>query len=298
MSEASTIETPVERGTRAVPSVGALPADRSVLRWRAQFRDPALEEMFRRHSLPWDRMLTQISIGTMAFAAASFVIVDFRFHLGTRLFAPLVVARVMYLLVAAAAATIVRSRKSSIRKADAAAFIWAAVATNGFILAISFVRPPHFTQHAATCATAVVAYFIVARMPFTLQFVASIVLMVGEGAVLAVHSSDGLMALGAGVLVLLFFVTSAISSWLLHRWQREQFVALHVESKLRGDLEEAMASVKTLESMLPICASCKKIRDEGGVWHPVEVYVRDRTGTRFSHGLCPECVETLYGQAP
>ncbi|MEI6126980.1 MAG: PAS domain-containing protein [Pseudomonadota bacterium] len=51
---------------------------------------------------------------------------------------------------------------------------------------------------------------------------------------------------------------------------------------------------KLLNGLLPICASCKKIRDTGGYWHQLEKYIRDHSEAEFSHGLCPECVNKLY----
>ena len=59
-------------------------------------------------------------------------------------------------------------------------------------------------------------------------------------------------------------------------------------------LQEALERVKTLKGLLPICANCKKIRDDSGYWHQVEVYFHEHSGTDFSHGLCPECARTLY----
>ncbi len=64
--------------------------------------------------------------------------------------------------------------------------------------------------------------------------------------------------------------------------------------KLITDLQAALASVRQLSGLLPICASCKKIRDDKGYWHQVESYMRDHTGVEFSHGLCPECMARLY----
>ncbi len=52
--------------------------------------------------------------------------------------------------------------------------------------------------------------------------------------------------------------------------------------------------MKYLEGILPICASCKKIRDEKDNWQQIEAYVRDRSDAEFSHGICPECAEKLY----
>jgi PAS domain S-box-containing protein len=64
--------------------------------------------------------------------------------------------------------------------------------------------------------------------------------------------------------------------------------------RLIAELQEALAKVKTLRGLLPICANCKKIRDDQGYWHSVEVYVRDHSEADFSHGICPECMKKLY----
>lgn len=64
--------------------------------------------------------------------------------------------------------------------------------------------------------------------------------------------------------------------------------------QLNAELEAALARVKMLRGLLPICASCKKIRDSKGCWHQVEVYVRDHSEAQFSHGLCPECAQKYY----
>jgi PAS domain S-box-containing protein len=63
---------------------------------------------------------------------------------------------------------------------------------------------------------------------------------------------------------------------------------------LIGELKKAIADVKTLGGLIPICASCKKIRDDQGYWEQIEVYIRDHSDAQFSHSLCPECVKSLY----
>lgn len=52
--------------------------------------------------------------------------------------------------------------------------------------------------------------------------------------------------------------------------------------------------MKYLEGILPVCSSCKRIRDEADVWHPIETYIRDRSDADFSHSLCPDCARKLY----
>jgi hypothetical protein len=60
------------------------------------------------------------------------------------------------------------------------------------------------------------------------------------------------------------------------------------------DLETALAEVRALSGLLPICANCKKIRDEQGTWRPIETYISERSEAEFTHGICPECVKRLY----
>lgn len=64
--------------------------------------------------------------------------------------------------------------------------------------------------------------------------------------------------------------------------------------KLIKELREALAKIKTLSGMLPICSSCKKIRDDNGYWNQIEVYIRDHSEAEFTHGICPECFKKLY----
>jgi len=66
------------------------------------------------------------------------------------------------------------------------------------------------------------------------------------------------------------------------------------KEQLIDQLQQALDEIKTLNGIVPICAGCKKIRDDKGYWNQVEVYVQNHTEAVFSHGLCPECVETLY----
>ena len=61
-------------------------------------------------------------------------------------------------------------------------------------------------------------------------------------------------------------------------------------------LRQAVDQIKTLKGIVPICASCKNIRDDRGFWNRVENYVRDHTEAEFSHAVCPDCMKRLYPQ--
>jgi len=64
--------------------------------------------------------------------------------------------------------------------------------------------------------------------------------------------------------------------------------------KLLTQLEQSLREIKTLRGFLPICASCKKIRDDRGYWSQIEAYISERSDAKFTHGICPECVKKLY----
>lgn len=67
-----------------------------------------------------------------------------------------------------------------------------------------------------------------------------------------------------------------------------------VKDQLIWELQQALAGANTLSGVLPICASCKKIQDEGGNWQQIEWYVRERAQVEFSHGMCPECTRLWF----
>ncbi|MBW2466756.1 MAG: hypothetical protein JRF02_05595 [Deltaproteobacteria bacterium] len=68
------------------------------------------------------------------------------------------------------------------------------------------------------------------------------------------------------------------------------------KANLINQLQSSLNKVKLLSGLLPICASCKKIRDDKGYWNQIESYIRDHSEAEFSHGLCEECGEKLYGE--
>lgn len=72
---------------------------------------------------------------------------------------------------------------------------------------------------------------------------------------------------------------------------------LEARAKLIRDLETALGEIRTLRGLLPICAWCKRIRDEqdGATWKSVECYVAEHTEAEFTHGICPECAAKVVG---
>jgi hypothetical protein len=69
---------------------------------------------------------------------------------------------------------------------------------------------------------------------------------------------------------------------------------LDERTRLVAELQKALSEVKQLSGFLPICASCKRIRDDRGYWNQIESYISSHSEAQFSHGICPECVRKLY----
>ncbi len=80
---------------------------------------------------------------------------------------------------------------------------------------------------------------------------------------------------------------------------RPQELTARVNTHIRlkktiSELESALNEIKTLKGMLPICSSCKKIRDDKGYWNQIETYILDHSEAEFTHGICPDCARKLY----
>lgn len=71
----------------------------------------------------------------------------------------------------------------------------------------------------------------------------------------------------------------------------------HVQeiNKQNLELKQAFSEIKTLRDLLPMCAKCRKIRDEQGYWKQIETYIVEHTDSKFSHGLCESCADEMYG---
>ena len=86
------------------------------------------------------------------------------------------------------------------------------------------------------------------------------------------------------------FLSTVIAFFTVRYVLRAEKALLHE----RYELQKALSEVKTLRGFLPICSSCKKIRDDTGYWNQLEAYIHNHTEAQLSHGICPDCAEKLY----
>ncbi len=72
------------------------------------------------------------------------------------------------------------------------------------------------------------------------------------------------------------------------------YIAEQERDRLIVELKEALSKVKLLSGLIPICANCKKIRDDQGYWNRIEKYIGEHSNAQFTHSICPECAKKLY----
>jgi len=97
------------------------------------------------------------------------------------------------------------------------------------------------------------------------------------------------------VLIALFLFFMIVQHRRAHELLLDRQLADQNQRTLVRELQTALAEVRTLQGILPICASCKRIHSDGGTWEAVESYVRTHTNAEFTHGLCPDCAKRDWG---
>lgn len=95
------------------------------------------------------------------------------------------------------------------------------------------------------------------------------------------------------ILVLVIVGGAGFGVYRIRVWQ-----LLKREKVLNARIQEALAHIKTLGGLIPICANCKKIRDDEGYWENLEKYIQTHSDAHFSHGICPDCYAKLYPGFP
>ena len=106
---------------------------------------------------------------------------------------------------------------------------------------------------------------------------------------------EGLALASAAIIILSI---RALHLHILNRRMQDEIqrrLASELELRQSRDaLQQTLSEMKQLKEILPICAFCKKIRDDDGYWEQLETYISEHGGTDFSHGICPECVAKHY----
>jgi hypothetical protein len=262
--------------------------DASRIRFLGVFASPAVETAFRDQRFRDDRWLSGflVAVGTMR--VALFHLGDYQ-HPGAGLAFWLLLTNRLLFLCASAWTFLALWRAASPAAADRLFFGWGFLLVAVTVGAISAQPPSSNALLFMSFGMVLVTYSVT---PVSLSGQATLALTYSALVLIASRQADsGTLATVAAVHIMAHLF-GAVMSWRLNHRRRQMYLGVLREAQLRAELEAAAAEVRTLQGLLHICAWCKRIRDEAHVWESVERYVQSRTEASFSHGICPDCLQS------
>lgn len=170
---------------------------------------------------------------------------------------------------------------------------WQLVCSTLFVWTDHLLPPGAFQNSMADLAY-LIAIFIFMPNRLSYQLLSGVYFAAIHLWMLFAHEGFSAMWWEAALIFPVSVVCGAYVSWRMHQTRISEFHQWQGEHDARIKLEGAMERIETLTGLLPICAYCKKVRDDVGSWHEVESYVRAHSNAEFSHSLCPDCGEEHY----
>lgn len=257
------------------------------------FASPAVERAFREQHFRDNLWLSCFLVAIGMLRVAFFLLADYQ-HFGVgRIFWLLFANRLLFLLASAWVFVALR-RIASWTAAERLFFAWGFLLVALTVSAVS-ARPPSNNELLLMSVSMVLVTYCLAPLPLSRQ---AILMLTYSGAVHFVcRHSDGAILSTVGATYVLSHLFGTITSWRFNHRRREMFLAALREAELRKHLEAAVAEVRTLRGLLCMCAWCKRIRGEAESWESVEDYVQKRTSASFSHGICPDCLQSQLERA-
>ncbi len=256
------------------------------------FASPAVESAFRGRHFRDDLWLGRLLVTAGMLRVALLLVADYRqFGVGT-MFWLLFTSRLLFILVSAATFAAL-GRAPSAAAANRLFFGWGFLLVALTVSALS-ARPPGNNALLLMSFGMIVVIYCIAPLPLFRQ--ATLALSYSALALYGSRQTDGATLGAVGATYAMSHLFGAVTSWRLNHRRREAFLGALREAGLRASLEAALAEVRTLRGLLCMCAWCKRIRDGADVWESVEDYVQSRTHVSFSHGICPDCLQSQVGE--
>lgn len=256
---------------------------------------PAEEEAFRLHSLRHDKILSILAMSLMFFPALYFIKSDYLLFAGTATFYHLLTARIIYISISVTLIIIaVKTENPVIFDRANLAFL---LSICGIIIIVNLSRPPQYVNHSIIDILIVIFMYLVVPARQSHRIITAL-LLTGANITMIMVRHPGLPPLAFNVLVVSYTLATLLGIVILRSMQvfrRREYSALMEQRRISSELEEALHNVKTLQGLIPLCSSCKKVRDDRGYWNMLEEYLASHTNAIVTHGICDDCAKKLYG---
>ena len=260
--------------------------------WAGEFSERSLENEYLLSRRAADDTLTRTVILGGAMAQLVFAYVDRSVLAGSWLLAPSLGARALVVVIGLALAIFLPRISTARRSLVLTALVFGVLPLQAFA---AMTRQEGYVGPLVTAVMHIFFSAVVLPVSSRTRFVVAAGTCLAHAIGRAANPTTTSALVTVPVFALCTALVTALSVGItLQRSRRHEFLALREQHDLRASLERALAEIKTLRGIVPICAFCKSIRDEHGQWHRLEVFVRDRTHAEFSHGFCPTCAAEHY----
>ncbi len=268
-------------------------AEAARVTWMGTLSSFEAEREFREAGRAADDTVVRVVAAFLVVAHVAFALVDRALFGPTPQVAWLAVFRITLVTTVVMLAALIRRFRPSTIDLVLAAVQFVSIPLQVWV---TLTRPPTFVGPLAATMLAITLSVIVLPVPLRLLAPVSLVSCIAQFAArMALPGTTSASVISTASVLFIGWTGAVIVSAFLRRSRRTEYLALREQHALRKTLEQALAEIRTLRGIVPICAFCKKIRDESGEWQRVEVYVRERTHAEFSHGFCPTCAHEHYG---
>ena len=268
-------------------------ADRyNISAWLAEFTDPAMEKSFREHVRISVVRHFRIAVVVWIVLLLLFAIPDYIALGAVRPFYYLLAFRLVTVAVLVAVLILMKPETDFSRLSHVMMWVTIAYITSFMLF---FIYRPEFKY----VVIVVIMIQLTALLLFLpIRFISSLISAVYGVAITVVTrfvlGAEPINLLALVIILLLPVGVGALTANRNGTLQRKEFVQLTKLEKANRQLQKALSEIKELSGLLPICSSCKKIRNDNGYWEQIEGYIRDHSKAEFSHSICPDCAKKLY----
>ena len=263
-------------------------------RFGGVFASADLEKEYRQSQLNDNRMAANWCIIGVIILSGLFLTGDYRLLGQSRPFAILFALRLTTIVLSFVTFALLRNTQKP-NSFNAILWSWSMMVALGTAY-VNSTRPAQTNGHIVITAELVLLTYCVLPLPLALQILVALVNTVA-GPILhhAIDPTD--LGMSQAAVLQAYFMANLlgiIASIQLQRRKRQLFAAALRQKELTASLEQALAEIRTLRGILPICSHCKRVMNDAGAWEQVEVYVRKHTLAEFTHDICPECAKQHF----